>query len=146
MLSYVAPVIQNDEIIVRPMLAMSRDGACRWASTAVGSAYHPTAVGTGYGLAQAQTHASPGMVTSETFTSGVLDNEGLSIVASGIGRPLYQDVITKACTRLDFARVCVMLDISSKLPKHVVVMIPGDGGGRLLVEWMWSMSGSRQNA
>ncbi|KAL0439804.1 UNVERIFIED_CONTAM: hypothetical protein Slati_2463400 [Sesamum latifolium] len=73
-------------------------------------------------------------------------NEGLSIVASGIGRPLYQDVITKACTRLDFARVCVMLDISSKLPKHVVVMIPGMVGGRLLVEWMWSMSGSRQNA
>ncbi|KAL0455524.1 UNVERIFIED_CONTAM: hypothetical protein Slati_0891600 [Sesamum latifolium] len=73
-------------------------------------------------------------------------NEGLSIVASGIGRPVYQDAITKACTRLDFARVCVMLDISSKLPKHVFVMIPRDGGGRLLVEWMWSMSGSCQNA
>ncbi|KAL0439725.1 UNVERIFIED_CONTAM: hypothetical protein Slati_2455500 [Sesamum latifolium] len=56
-------------------------------------------------------------------------NEGLSIVASGIGRPLYQDAITKACTRLDFARVCVMLDISSKLPKHVVVMVPWEDGG-----------------
>ncbi|KAL0402272.1 UNVERIFIED_CONTAM: hypothetical protein Slati_4257100 [Sesamum latifolium] len=41
---------------------------------------------------------------------------------SGIGRPLYPDAITKACTRLDFARVCVMLDISSKLPKHIVIM------------------------
>ncbi|KAL0455520.1 UNVERIFIED_CONTAM: hypothetical protein Slati_0891200 [Sesamum latifolium] len=55
-------------------------------------------------------------------------NEGLSIVASGIGRPVYQDAIMKACMRLDFARVCVMLDISSKLPKHVFVMIPRDGG------------------
>ncbi|KAK4384108.1 putative ribonuclease H protein [Sesamum angolense] len=27
-------------------------------------------------------------------------------VASGIGRPLYPDAITRACTRLDFARVC----------------------------------------
>ncbi|KAK4381323.1 hypothetical protein Sango_2979200 [Sesamum angolense] len=44
--------------------------------------------------------------------------EGLSTVASGIGRPLYPDAITRACTRLDFARVCVMLNVSSKLPKR----------------------------
>ncbi|KAL2248663.1 UNVERIFIED_CONTAM: hypothetical protein Sindi_2340000, partial [Sesamum indicum] len=48
-------------------------------------------------------------------------NEGLSMVASGIGRPLYQDAITRACTRLNFARVCVMLDVTMKLPKHLVV-------------------------
>ncbi|KAK4384693.1 hypothetical protein Sango_3035400 [Sesamum angolense] len=36
--------------------------------------------------------------------------EGLSTVASGIGRPLYPEAITRACTRLDFARVCVMLN------------------------------------
>ncbi|KAK4382280.1 hypothetical protein Sango_2887100 [Sesamum angolense] len=30
--------------------------------------------------------------------------DGLSTVASGIGRPLYPDAITRACTRLDFAR------------------------------------------
>ncbi|KAL2226374.1 UNVERIFIED_CONTAM: hypothetical protein Sindi_1996100 [Sesamum indicum] len=36
--------------------------------------------------------------------------EGLSTVASGIGKPLYPDAITRAYTRLDFARVCVMLD------------------------------------
>ncbi|KAL0294972.1 UNVERIFIED_CONTAM: hypothetical protein Scaly_3112500 [Sesamum calycinum] len=33
--------------------------------------------------------------------------DGLSTVASGIGRPLYPDAITRACTRLDFARVDV---------------------------------------
>ncbi|KAK4384607.1 hypothetical protein Sango_3043900 [Sesamum angolense] len=42
--------------------------------------------------------------------------EGLSTVASGISKPLYPDAITRACTRLDFARVCVMLDISSNYP------------------------------
>ncbi|KAL0439659.1 UNVERIFIED_CONTAM: hypothetical protein Slati_2448900 [Sesamum latifolium] len=35
-LSYIPPVIQNDEIVVHPALATSRDGARRWASTAVG--------------------------------------------------------------------------------------------------------------
>ncbi|KAL0294429.1 UNVERIFIED_CONTAM: hypothetical protein Sradi_6888700 [Sesamum radiatum] len=67
--------------------------------------------------------------------------EGLSTVASGIGRPLYPDAITRACTRLDFARVCVMLNVSSKLPKHVVIMMPNELGGesacKVDVEYEW---------
>ncbi|KAL0373459.1 UNVERIFIED_CONTAM: hypothetical protein Sradi_3261600 [Sesamum radiatum] len=35
-LSYVAPMIQNDEVIVRPTLEINREGARCWASTAVG--------------------------------------------------------------------------------------------------------------
>ncbi|KAL2226610.1 UNVERIFIED_CONTAM: hypothetical protein Sindi_2019700 [Sesamum indicum] len=67
--------------------------------------------------------------------------KGLSTVASGIGRPLYPDVITRACTRLDFARVCVMLDVSSKLPKHIIIMMPKEEGGEITckinVEYEW---------
>ncbi|KAL0299870.1 UNVERIFIED_CONTAM: hypothetical protein Sangu_3150900 [Sesamum angustifolium] len=55
--------------------------------------------------------------------------DGLSTVASGIGKPLYPDAITRACTRLDFARVCVMLNVNSKLPKHIVIMMPNEHGG-----------------
>ncbi|KAL2252578.1 UNVERIFIED_CONTAM: hypothetical protein Sindi_0052500, partial [Sesamum indicum] len=55
--------------------------------------------------------------------------EGLSTIAGEIGRPLYTDAITRACTRLDFARVCVMLDITSKLPKHVIIMTLDKEGG-----------------
>ncbi|KAL0411490.1 UNVERIFIED_CONTAM: hypothetical protein Slati_3738700 [Sesamum latifolium] len=50
--------------------------------------------------------------------------DGLSAVASGIGTPLYMDKITKTCSRLDFARVCVMLDYQSKLLKHLIVLNP----------------------
>ncbi|KAL0449165.1 UNVERIFIED_CONTAM: hypothetical protein Slati_1472900 [Sesamum latifolium] len=67
--------------------------------------------------------------------------EGLSMMASGIGRPLYLDAITKACTRLNFARVCVMLDVSSTLPKHIVILAPTKDGGevpcRVDVEYEW---------
>ncbi|KAK4384016.1 hypothetical protein Sango_3100300 [Sesamum angolense] len=67
--------------------------------------------------------------------------EGLSTVASGIGRPLYPDAITRACTRLDFARVCVMLNVSSKLPKYVIIMMPNELGGesacKVDVEYEW---------
>ncbi|KAL0283849.1 UNVERIFIED_CONTAM: Retrovirus-related Pol polyprotein from type-2 retrotransposable element R2DM [Sesamum radiatum] len=63
------------------------------------------------------------------------------MVASGIGRPLYPDAITRACTRLDFARVCIMLNVSSKLPKHVVIMMPNELGGesacKVDVEYEW---------
>ncbi|KAL0453885.1 UNVERIFIED_CONTAM: LINE-1 retrotransposable element O protein [Sesamum latifolium] len=66
---------------------------------------------------------------------------GLSTVASGIRRPLYPDAITCACTRLDFARVCVMLDISSTLPKHIVIMVPKEDGSesacKVDVEYEW---------
>ncbi|KAK4384432.1 Retrovirus-related Pol polyprotein from type-2 retrotransposable element R2DM [Sesamum angolense] len=66
---------------------------------------------------------------------------GLSTVASGIGRPLYPDAITRACTRLYFARVCVMLNVSSKLPKHIVIMMPNEHGGesacKVDVEYEW---------
>ncbi|KAL0439855.1 UNVERIFIED_CONTAM: hypothetical protein Slati_2468500 [Sesamum latifolium] len=70
--------------------------------------------------------------------------DGLSIVASGIGRPLYPDAIRKACTRLDFARVCIMLDFSSTLPKHIVVMAPKEDGSespcRVDVEYEWILN------
>ncbi|KAL2226586.1 UNVERIFIED_CONTAM: hypothetical protein Sindi_2017300 [Sesamum indicum] len=55
--------------------------------------------------------------------------EGLSTVASGVGKLLYPDAITRACTRLDFARVCIMLDITSKLPNHIIIMTPDERGG-----------------
>ncbi|KAL0286162.1 UNVERIFIED_CONTAM: hypothetical protein Sradi_7155600 [Sesamum radiatum] len=70
-----------------------------------------------------------------------MDGGGLSTVASGIGKLLYPDAITQACTRLDFARVCIMLDISSKLPKHIMIMVPKEEGGetacKVDVEYEW---------
>ncbi|KAL0373436.1 UNVERIFIED_CONTAM: hypothetical protein Sradi_3259300 [Sesamum radiatum] len=69
------------------------------------------------------------------------NSEGISTVASGVGRPLYPDAITRACTRLDFARACVMLHISSKLPKHHILMMPKDDGSevpcKVDVEYKW---------
>ncbi|KAL2237657.1 UNVERIFIED_CONTAM: hypothetical protein Sindi_0957400 [Sesamum indicum] len=67
--------------------------------------------------------------------------EGLSTVASGVGKPLYPDAITRACTRLDFARVCVMIDAPQKLHKHIIVMAPDEEGGetpcKVDVEYEW---------
>ncbi|KAL2248060.1 UNVERIFIED_CONTAM: hypothetical protein Sindi_2658300, partial [Sesamum indicum] len=56
---------------------------------------------------------------------------GLGTVASGVGKPLYPDAITRACTRLNLARVYAMLDIKLKLPKHIIIMTPDKDGGEL---------------
>ncbi|KAL2231114.1 UNVERIFIED_CONTAM: hypothetical protein Sindi_1705800 [Sesamum indicum] len=75
------------------------------------------------------------------FVVELWTNDGLSTVASGIGRPLYLDAITRTCTRLDFACVCVMLDINAKLPKHLIIMSPTEEGGEIAckadVEYKW---------
>ncbi|KAL2224856.1 UNVERIFIED_CONTAM: hypothetical protein Sindi_2939400, partial [Sesamum indicum] len=75
-------------------------------------------------------------LSTEYWTS-----EGLSTVASVVGKPLYPDAITRACTRLDFARVCVMIDTNQKLTKHIVVMTPDEDGGetpcKVDVEYEW---------
>ncbi|KAL2252024.1 UNVERIFIED_CONTAM: hypothetical protein Sindi_2324700 [Sesamum indicum] len=67
--------------------------------------------------------------------------EGLSTVASGVGKPLYRDAITRACTRLDFARVCVMIDVTQKIEKHIIIMTPDEDGGetpcKVDVEYEW---------
>ncbi|KAL2226588.1 UNVERIFIED_CONTAM: hypothetical protein Sindi_2017500 [Sesamum indicum] len=67
--------------------------------------------------------------------------EGLSTVASGVGKPLYPDAITRACMRLDFARVCVMIDVTQKLKKHIIIMTPDEDGGetpcKVDIEYEW---------
>ncbi|KAL0286351.1 UNVERIFIED_CONTAM: hypothetical protein Sradi_7151800 [Sesamum radiatum] len=68
--------------------------------------------------------------------------DGISSVASRIGTPLYSDKIMKNCLRLDFARVCIMHDYNSKLPKHLVVISPILAGGKELpikvdIEYEW---------
>ncbi|KAL2240833.1 UNVERIFIED_CONTAM: hypothetical protein Sindi_0724500 [Sesamum indicum] len=114
-LSYIPPTIQNGEIVTRPTIEYIQNGTSRWKTTA--------------GLDKIKTYT--GHLPVELWTE-----EGLSTVASGIDRPLYSDAITRACTRLDFARVCVMLDVSSKLP-----MMPNEEGGeipcKIDVEYEW---------
>ncbi|KAL2248510.1 UNVERIFIED_CONTAM: hypothetical protein Sindi_2703300 [Sesamum indicum] len=156
--SYIAPTIQNGEVIVRPTLESIQTGSRRWRSTAVGYFldkrpyfHHLKEYAKSVWLALREGQPivlqkwEPVMVKRKLKHTQVLVwirlhhlpvelwiEEGLSTVASGVGKPLYLDAITRACTRLDFARVCVMLDISSKLPKHIIMMTPDEDGGEAL--------------
>ncbi|KAL0420749.1 UNVERIFIED_CONTAM: hypothetical protein Slati_3097800 [Sesamum latifolium] len=138
-LSFVPPTMQNGEIVVRPSLEIVRDGYQRWSTTAV------KATSNGFYFFEFKTAAAmeevPVWIKLRHLLVELWTNEGLSTVASGIGKPLYPDAITRACTRLDFTRVCVMLDISSKFPKHIVIMVPSEDGSesacKVDVEYEW---------
>ncbi|KAL2226595.1 UNVERIFIED_CONTAM: hypothetical protein Sindi_2018200 [Sesamum indicum] len=197
-LSYVEPMRQNGEVVVRPSLDIVRDGSKRWQSTAVGyflgkrPYYHhlkeyahsvwpalrevnattngffffqfksvidmEEVIEGGPWLFQGQPIVlqkwKPGMAMRKLkhtqapvwiklrhLPMEFWTTDGLSTVASGVGKPLYPDAITRACTRLDFARVCVMVDVSQNLPNHVIIMTPDEDGGetpcKVDVEYEW---------
>ncbi|KAL2248043.1 UNVERIFIED_CONTAM: hypothetical protein Sindi_2656600 [Sesamum indicum] len=197
-LTYIAPLKQNGEIVVRPSLDIVREGSKRWKSTAVGyflgkrPYYHHlkefahsvwpalrevTATVNGFFFFRFKTVIDmeevieggpwlfqgqpivlqkwePGMAMRKLKHTQVpvwiklrhlpmefWTTEGLSTVASGVGKPLYPDAITRACTRLDFARVCVMIDVTQKIEKHIIIMTPDEDGGetpcKVDVEYEW---------
>ncbi|KAL2235454.1 UNVERIFIED_CONTAM: hypothetical protein Sindi_1277600 [Sesamum indicum] len=176
-LSYVAPSVQNGEVIVRPTLDIIRNGSKRWKITAVGYflgkrpyfhhlkefamsvwpelkefksvAAMEDVIEGGPWLFQGQPivlqKREPGMVPVwiklRHLPVEFRTEEGLSTVASGVGKQLYPDAITRACTRLDFARVCVMVDVTSNLPKHIIIMNPDEDEGespcKVDVEYEW---------
>ncbi|KAK4428371.1 hypothetical protein Salat_1136700 [Sesamum alatum] len=55
---------------------------------------------------------------------------------------MYPDAITRSCTRLEYARVCVLLDYHAILPKYVIILAPNEDGGKRVpikvdVEFEW---------
>ncbi|KAL2246085.1 UNVERIFIED_CONTAM: hypothetical protein Sindi_2876700 [Sesamum indicum] len=175
-LTFIAPTLQNGEVIVRPTLDIIRNGSKRWRTTAVGyflgkrpyfhhvkefamsvwsDLVEVTATNNGFFFFQFKTIIAmediikggpwlfqgqpivlqkwePGMVLRKLKHTQVpvwiklrhlpvelWTEEGLSTVASGVGKPLYPDAITRACTRLDFARYVISV-------KSVELLVPYD--------------------
>ncbi|KAL2237740.1 UNVERIFIED_CONTAM: hypothetical protein Sindi_0965700 [Sesamum indicum] len=152
-LSFIAPTIQNEETIVRPSLDTVREGSKRWKTIFIDM---EEVIEGGPWLFQGQPIVlqkwEPGMAMRKLQHTQIWiklrhlpmefwTTEGLSMVASGVGKPLYPDAITRAYTRLDFARVCVMIDITHKFTKHIIVMVPNEDGGetpcKIDIEYEW---------
>ncbi|KAK8646222.1 hypothetical protein V6N13_120015 [Hibiscus sabdariffa] len=64
--------------------------------------------------------------------------QGLSYVASAVGKPLYSDRATVLKQQLEFAKVCVEVDAKEDIPASILVDL---GEGNLVdvaVETVWS--------
>ncbi|KAL0444892.1 UNVERIFIED_CONTAM: hypothetical protein Slati_2211900 [Sesamum latifolium] len=104
-------------------------GVRRWSMALSGTTYCLTEVGTGMTLRKRSHTQVPIWIKLRHLPVELWTPDGLSTVASGVVRPLYPDVITKAGTRLDYARVCVLIDFSSTLPKYLIILAPDEDGG-----------------
>ncbi|KAL0445881.1 UNVERIFIED_CONTAM: hypothetical protein Slati_1716000 [Sesamum latifolium] len=159
-LKFIPPEVQKGQVIVRPSMEAVEDGARRWRNTAVGyflgqkpyflhlqAFAHATRIGLqekwvpGLPLSKhCPTHVSI-WIRLKHLPMEFLTDEGLSTIASAVGKPLYSDRITRACSRLDFSCICVLLDYSSTLPKHLIVISPTKGGDKIPchidVEYEW---------
>ena len=63
--------------------------------------------------------------------------KGLSLVASYLGTPLMLDVPTLEKKRLDFARVCVEIDIDCEFPTHFDIHVDRNMKVVIGVEYAW---------
>ncbi|KAK8598769.1 hypothetical protein V6N13_094729 [Hibiscus sabdariffa] len=60
---------------------------------------------------------------------------GLSYIANVVGVPLYMDSVTASRTRLEFAKVCVELEVDASTPKHINVLLR-DGSTTAIRVWI----------
>ncbi|XP_020679216.1 uncharacterized protein LOC110097278 [Dendrobium catenatum] len=68
---------------------------------------------------QGRKFSSPVWIRLPNLPLEYWDEANLVRMAAGVGEPLYMDKQTKRWDRCAFARVCVQLDLSKKLPKGV---------------------------
>ncbi|KAF7140158.1 hypothetical protein RHSIM_Rhsim06G0120300 [Rhododendron simsii] len=62
---------------------------------------------------------------------------GLSYVASAIGRPLYADSVTAKCKRLNYARVCVEIEVGATLPFSFDLRFDNGKEVEIKVKYRW---------
>ncbi|KAF7144247.1 hypothetical protein RHSIM_Rhsim05G0102900 [Rhododendron simsii] len=63
--------------------------------------------------------------------------EGLSHVASAIGKPLYADHLAESCKRISYAKICVEVDTSAPLPESFGLSLPSGAKFTIRVWYPW---------
>ncbi|KAI8551298.1 hypothetical protein RHMOL_Rhmol06G0174900 [Rhododendron molle] len=63
--------------------------------------------------------------------------QGLSYIASGVGKPLYADDLTEKGLRLSFAKICVEVTVDSPLPDVVEVEYANGASASVVAKYPW---------
>ncbi|KAK4384408.1 hypothetical protein Sango_3063800 [Sesamum angolense] len=135
-LTYIPPLVQNGEILVRPSIDMIREGSNRWNTTAVG--YFLGKRPYFHHLNDFVRSIWPAVRDVEATSNGFFFFQFKTVAAMEevleggpwlyLGQPIVLQKRSMHETGF-FARVCVMLNVNSKLPKHIVIMMRNEHGG-----------------
>ncbi|KAF7154330.1 hypothetical protein RHSIM_Rhsim01G0145600 [Rhododendron simsii] len=63
--------------------------------------------------------------------------EGLSYIASAVGKPLYADEMTESAKRISYAKICVEVDIHSPLPHSIDLLTSTGRVVQIRVKYPW---------
>ncbi|XVF50653.1 hypothetical protein PTKIN_Ptkin04bG0119100 [Pterospermum kingtungense] len=73
-----------------------------------------------------------GNVPLELFT-----RKGLNYISSAIGNPLYMDIVTAERKKMAYAKVCVEIDVTRKIPRYITVNLGSNCKTLVVVETFW---------
>ncbi|KAI8554240.1 hypothetical protein RHMOL_Rhmol05G0083100 [Rhododendron molle] len=62
---------------------------------------------------------------------------GLSYIASSVGKPLYCDEVTAKCKRMNFAKVCVEVNLDSSFPESIDLYCPNGDTVLVNIKYPW---------
>lgn len=63
--------------------------------------------------------------------------EGLSYIASAVGKPLYADEMTESARRISYAKICVEVDVHSPLPHSIDLLTSTGRVVKIRVKYPW---------
>lgn len=67
----------------------------------------------------------------------LFNREGLSYIASVIGKPLYMDSVTASCKSLAYAKVCVEIETEQEIPTSVKLLMRDGSISLVMVDIPW---------
>lgn len=63
--------------------------------------------------------------------------EGLSYIASFVGKPLYADEMTESAKRISYAKICVEVDVATSLPYSVDLFTASGSTVSIAIRYPW---------
>ena len=88
----------------------------------------------GLPLSKANLHSIPVWAKFYNIPIELWTEEGLSHIASAVGKPLYADSATEACSRIQFARICVEVEAHKPLVDQFEVEALQEDGSSSVIQ------------
>lgn len=79
----------------------------------------------------------PIWVIFKHFPMELWDEEGFYVVRSAVGNPLFTDTLTEERKRMNYAHMCVEIDMNCKYPNNVTIVVDDRKAYNLSVEYNW---------
>ncbi|KAF7129811.1 hypothetical protein RHSIM_Rhsim10G0103700 [Rhododendron simsii] len=145
-LQYFPPAVEGETVRVSPPKHVETHGAEKWKDCIVGHFVDKIlpylavrsiafSIWRKYGLKEVLSNEK-GFFFFQFGAEGAYRqiSEGLSYIASAIGKPLYADEMTESARRISYAKICVEVSVHSELPHSIDLLTSAGARGSVQPE------------